>query len=146
MAISGLILDTPSVTRGVCRVLMSRGFSPVTEFMLPTGRRLDVIGLADNGCITAVEIKCSVEDFRGDMKWPEYLDYCDSFYFAVPEGFPQELLPGEHGLIVADRFGGAVLREAPMAQLPTARRKALMLRFARCAAERLARTLDPGFE
>jgi hypothetical protein len=146
MTISGLILDTPSVTRGVCRVAMSRGFSPVTEFMLPNGRRLDVIGLTDSGSIMAVEIKCSVEDFRCDEKWPDYLDYCDAFFFAVPEGFPLELLPQEHGLIVADRFGGAVLREAPVATLPAARRKAIVLRFARIAADRLARSLDPDFD
>jgi hypothetical protein len=146
MTISGLILDTPSVTRGVCRVAMSRGFSPVMEFMLPIGRRLDVIGLAENGSIMAVEVKCSVEDFRCDEKWPDYLDYCDAFFFAVPEGFPLELLPQEHGLIVADKFGGAVLREAQVAPLPAARRKAIMLRFARIAADRLARSLDPDFD
>jgi hypothetical protein len=145
MAISGLILDTPSVTRGVCRVMMTRGYSPITELMLPNGRRLDVIGVAEGGAIAAVEIKCSVEDFRGDTKWPEYLEFCDSFFFAVPEGFPTELLPAEHGLIIADRFGGAVMREAPMTPMPTPRRKALMLRFARIAADRLARSIDPDF-
>ena len=42
----------------------------------------------------------------------------------APE-FPREILPEEPGLIVADGFGGAVLREAPVAALAGARRKAL---------------------
>ncbi|MCH6552119.1 MAG: MmcB family DNA repair protein, partial [Planctomycetes bacterium] len=52
------------------------------------------------------------EDFRGDRKWREYLPYCDRFYFAVPEGFPGRLVPGDCGLIVADGYGGAIRRAA----------------------------------
>ena len=80
---------------------------------------------------------------RADEKWVEYLEYCDRFYFAVPEEFPQEALPAEHGLIVADRFGAAVVRESGRANVAGARRKALLIRFARCAAERLVRVSDP---
>ena len=43
------------------------------------------------------------------------------------------------GLIVADGFGAAILRESPHHPLAGARRKAVTLRFARCAAERLMR-------
>jgi len=56
---------------------------------------------------------------------------------VAPE-FPREILPEEPGLIVADGFGGAVLREAPVASLAGARRKALTLAFARLAALRAA--------
>jgi hypothetical protein len=61
----------------------------------------------------------------------------------VPEGFPPEVLPGEHGLIVADRFGAAIVREAPHSPITAARRKSLLIRFARTAAERFQRMNDP---
>jgi hypothetical protein len=61
----------------------------------------------------------------------------------VPDGFPLELLPAQHGLIVADKFGAAIVREAPHAPIAAARRKALLIRFARTAAERFARSADP---
>jgi len=135
---------TGDVARGVSRLLLERGFSPLVEFTLPTGRRLDIAAVSDSGEITAVEIKCSLADFRADDKWPEYLLYCDRYYFAVPEQFPVDVLPGEHGLIVADRFGAAIVKEARHAPIVAARRKALLIRFARTAAERIARASDPS--
>lgn len=131
------------VARGVSRLLLERGFSPLLEFTLPTGRRLDVAAISEAGEITAVEIKVSLADLRADEKWPEYLEYCDRYYFAVPERFPLEALPGEHGLIVADRFGAAIVREARHAPIAAARRKSLLIRFGRTAAERFARAFDP---
>ena len=131
------------VARGVSRLLLERGLSPLLEFTLPTGRRLDVAAISESGDFTAVEIKVSLADLRADDKWPEYLDYCDRYYFAVPEGFPLEALPGEHGLIVADRFGAAIIREAKHSPIAAARRKSLLIRFARTAAERYARASDP---
>jgi hypothetical protein len=88
-----------------------------------------------------VEVKSGVADFRADTKWPDYLDWCDRFYFAVDSAFPAELIPRNVGLIVADAFGGAVVRDAPPDPLAAARRKALTLRFARAAALRLERGL-----
>ena len=67
----------------------------------------------------------------------EYLDYCDRFYFAVASDFPRDLLPADEGLIVADRFGGEIVREAPIRALGPARRKAMLIRFGRAAASRL---------
>jgi hypothetical protein len=81
-------------------------------------------------------VKSGAEDYLADRKWGEYLPYCDAFYFAVDPDFPQNLLPPEPGLIVADGFGGAVVRAAPHAPLAGARRKALTLAFARLAAAR----------
>ena len=81
-------------------------------------------------------LQSGVEDFKTDGKWPEYLPYCDAFAFAVAPEFPREILPQEPGLIVADGFGGAILREAPVSPLAGARRKALTLAFARLAALR----------
>src|SRR3546814_4577372 len=60
-----------------------------------------------------VEVKSCVADFRADRKWIEYLPYCDLFYFAVPDGFPRELLPEDCGVMVADGYGAAILRPAP---------------------------------
>jgi hypothetical protein len=71
------------------------------------------------------------------------LEYCDRYYFAVPEGFPVDVLPDGHGLIVADRFGAAIVREAPHSPITAARRKSLLIRFGRTAAERFARSADP---
>lgn len=135
--------STADVVRGVSRLLLALGHSPLPEFSLPNGRRLDVAAVSSSGDITGVEIKVSVEDFRGDTKWPEYLEYCDAFYFAVPEEFPQELLPGDRGLIVADRFGGAILRPSKLEAISAPRRKAMLIRFARTAAERHSRLVDP---
>jgi hypothetical protein len=96
-----------------------------------------VIGIGRDGLVHVVEIKSSRADFICDRKWPDYLDFADFFYFAVGADFPLELLPEAEGLILADRFGGEIVRPARHRPLPAARRKALTLRFARTAAARL---------
>jgi hypothetical protein len=93
-----------------------------------------------------VEIKVAIPDLKGDAKWPDYLEFCELFYFAIPPEFPDELVPHETGLIVADRYGGAIVRAAPASVLHPSRRKAVTLRFARAAAERLALTLELATE
>lgn len=140
---SGVFGITGDVARGVCRLLLERGHSPLLEFTLPTGRRIDIAAISETGEITAIEVKVSLSDFRADVKWGEYLDFCDRYYFAVPEGFPHEVLPTGHGIIVADKFGAAIVREAAHSPIAAARRKALLIRFARTAAERFARSADP---
>jgi hypothetical protein len=140
---SGVFGVTSDVARGVSRMLLDRGYSPLLEFTLPNGRRLDVAAISDAGEIVAVEIKVSLADFRADEKWPEYLEYCDRYYFAVPDGFPHEVLPEAHGLIVADKFGAAIIRDARHSPVTAARRKSLLIRFGRTAAERVTRAGDP---
>ena len=117
--------------------MSAHGYAGVTEMPLANGRRADVAAIGPGGEITIVEIKSSVADFRSDQKWPEYRPFCDRFYFAVDHDFPQNLIPDETGLIVADAFGGAILREPECEKLVAARRKAVTLRFARLAAARL---------
>ena len=112
------------------------GYAPLLEAPLPNGRRADVMALGPRGEVVIVEVKSSLEDFRADQKWREYLTYCDAFYFAVAPEFPRAVLPEGPGLIVADGFGGAILTEAPSAPLAGARRKALTLAFGRLAALR----------
>ena len=70
-------------------------------------------------------------------------DFADRLYFAVPDHFPQALIPEECGLMVADPFGAALLRDGLAMPLNPGRRRALTLRFARLAASRLHRQLDP---
>ena len=132
------------LARGVGRALAERGFASLTEVSLANGRRADVMGLGPAGEVVIVEVKSSLQDFRSDAKWPEYREYCDRFYFAVAEDFPRHAIPEDCGLIVADGFGGAVLREAPLIALAAARRKAVTLRFALVGSERLRRLLDPA--
>jgi hypothetical protein len=127
---------TLSVTRGAARLLADMGYAPLLEVGLPNGRRADVMALGRKGDIVIVEVKSGPEDYRVDRKWPEYAPFCDAFFFAVAPDFPQPLLPDNPGLIVADGFGGAVLRDAPSRPLAPARRKALTLAFARLAALR----------
>ncbi|MGF1542952.1 MAG: DNA repair putative endonuclease MmcB [Parvularculaceae bacterium] len=128
---------TSAVTRGAARLFADLGYASIPEFHLPNGRRADLAGLSPKGEIAIAEVKSGVEDYAADAKWPDYLGFCDAFYFAVGPDFPRALLPDEAGLIIADRFGGAVVRDPPARNLAAARRKALTLRFARQAAARL---------
>ncbi len=129
---------TAQLARGVTRVLTDHGLASILEISLANGRRADVMGLTPAGEIWIVETKSCVEDFTVDSKWPDYLEYCDRFFFAVTEDFPRALIPEDVGLIVADGFSGAILREAPLKPVAGARRKAVTLLFARLAAQRLA--------
>src|ERR1044072_2720301 len=130
------------VARGVSRLLLEEGYSPILEFTLPNGRRLDVAAIGPAGDMLGVEIKVALADLKGDNKWPEYLDYCDLFYFAIPPDFPDEHVPQATGLIVADRYGGSIVKDAEVQSLHASRRKAVTVSFARCAAERLSRALE----
>ena len=135
--------SAPLLARGICRALDQLGYAILVEFPLINGRRADILGLGKAGDLVIVEIKSSVADFRGDRKWASYRDFADRLYFAVPDHFPQGLIPEECGLMVADPFGAAVLRDGRTTPLNPARRRALTLRFARIAAARLYRSLDP---
>ena len=137
------------VARGVTRLFCRQDLFAICEVPLPNGRRADMMAIDGKGQLVIVEIKVSKADLLGDGKWTDYLDYCDRFFWAVPAHLAalcheERFLPGSAGLIVADRYDAAVLREAPLRKLPAARRKAETLRFARRAARRLVGDLDPG--
>ncbi len=132
-----------AIFRGVARLLEAHGFAVVGEVGLANGRRADVAAVGADGEIWIVEIKSCLEDFRADQKWPQYREFCDRLLFAVAPGFPCEVLPRDAGLIVADRYGGEIVRAAPGHRLAGARRKAVTLRILRTAAFRLQRALDP---
>jgi len=130
-------LVTEAVTRGAARALADLGLACLLEVTLPNGRRADVMALGPRGDIVICEVKSSIEDFRADQKWSDYLPFCDAYYFAVAPEFPTRVLPEAPGLIVADGFGGAVIRPATPSPLAPARRKSLTLAFARLAALRV---------
>jgi len=132
-----------AVQRGASRLLRDMGFASLPEFCLASGRRADIIGISGEGKIWIVEIKSSLQDYRSDQKWQEYGDFCDRFFFAVPQSLEPEIIPYEAGLIVADRFSAEILRQPMEFCLHASRRKALTLQFARAAALRLHGLYDP---
>ena len=137
------------VARGVTRLFCRQDLFAVCEMPLPNGRRADLMAIDSKGGLTIVEIKVARADLLGDGKWLDYLDYCDRFYWAVPPTLAHILeeeryLPGEAGLIVADRYDAAIVRDAVHRPLAPARRKAELLRFARRAARRLSAQVDPS--
>jgi len=132
------------IARGTMRLLASLAFTPVLEMTLANYRRADVVAMGRRGEIWIVEIKSCLADYRADSKWPDYSDFCDRFFFAVNKDFPAEIIPDDTGLIVADRWGGDIIRDSREERLSGARRKAVSLRFARVAAQRLHGLLDPA--
>lgn len=131
------------VGRGTRRLLRGLGFSTVSELTLASNRRADLVALGPDGTIFIVEIKSSIEDFRVDQKWPDYRLHCDRLFFAIPESVPQEIMPEDAGLILADAYGAEILRDAPEHKLAAATRKSMLLNIARAAADRLHRLADP---
>ena len=125
---------TLAITRGVARLFLDMGLSPLREFTLANGRRADLAAIDRQGRVTIAEVKSCRADFDADDKWRDYLEFCDRFYFAVDPAFPQDRLPPSEGLIVADAYGAMIAREAEPRTLAGPRRKAVTLRFARQAA------------
>lgn len=132
------------IQRGLLRMWRNFGHASVCELPLASGRRADVVSIDAANRIFIAEIKSSPEDFLSDRKWPEYLEWCDGFYFAIDINTPEQLIPQSAGLVIADAFGAQILREPePRPALSAPRRKALTLRFAQAAAWRLHRQEDP---
>ena len=142
-------LTAADVARGVCRLFAQQGLVAIPEVTLPNGRRSDLTAIDARGIITIVEIKVSRADLHGDGKWPDYRDWCDRFYWALAAGLDPAILetegyrPESSGLIIADRYGAAVVREAANCNLAPARRKAELLRIGRVAMRRSMIAADP---
>jgi hypothetical protein len=132
-----------AVARGTRRLLSGLGFATVTELTLASGRRADIVALAPDGALWIVEVKSSIDDFRADTKWPDYRLHCDRLFFAIPDHVPAEIMPDDAGLILADAYGAAILREPGEHRLAAATRKAMLLRFAHTCAQRLHSLADP---
>jgi len=134
---------TASIRRAAGRLCLAMGWTPLHEVALPNGRRADILALRPDGGFACIEVKSGVRDFLSDAKWPDYREFCDALLFAVDADFPQDLLPAEVGVIVACGGVADLLRLPPSHPVPPARRRALLLRFARLAAARLAAAEDP---
>src|SRR5215218_439449 len=140
-------IDAPpiaaEVARGVTRLFCRHELFAMCEVPLPNGRRADLMAIGPKGELTIVEIKVSKADLLGDQKWTDYLEFCDRFFWAVPHALAslldeERFLPSDAGLLVADRYDAAVVREPSTRPLAPARPKAETLRFARRAARRLS--------
>ncbi|WP_121939859.1 MmcB family DNA repair protein [Eilatimonas milleporae] len=135
---------TQRITTSVLALLVDMGYAPLTEVALGNGRRADVLAVDDKGGVLAVEIKSGLADFRADSKWPDYLPFCDRFFFAVDTGFPMGVLdmpdtrPETVGIIVADAYGADIVRPAPQRGMNGNRRRTVIRSMARQGALRLA--------
>ncbi len=149
-AAEALLAGAAAVSRGVCRLFHRHDIFAVAEMPLRNNRRADLMGLASNGDVIIVEIKCARGDLLGDAKWTDYLDYCDRFYWAVPpelvcdELHQDRFQPERSGLIVADAYDAEIVRPAALHPLAPSRRKVETLRLARHAMRRLLGTSDPS--
>jgi hypothetical protein len=138
-----------AVARGISRLFARNDSWCLAEMPLRCGRRADLMGIDAKGRITIVEIKISRADLLGDGKWPDYLDYCDRFYWGLPpelDRAPLEtpsFLPERCGVIVADAYDAEILRPAALVPLAAARRKVETERLARTALRRLVNGADP---
>ena len=138
-----------AVGRGIARLFARNGIWCLAEMPLRNGRRADLMGVDEKGRLVIVEIKVARGDLLGDGKWPDYLDFCDRFYWGVPPGLDRSPLEGDGyrpdccGIIVADGYDAEIVRPAPLHPLAAARRKCEIERLARTALRRLTVGADP---
>ncbi len=143
------VATAAGVARGIARLFARNDIWCLAEMPLRNGRRADLMGVDPKGRIVIVEIKVQRGDLLGDGKWPDYLDFCDRFYWGVPPGLDRGPLEYENfrpdccGVIVADSYDGEILRPASLHALAPARRKAEIERLARAALRRMAVAGDP---
>ena len=137
------------VCRGICRLFARNGIWALPEMPLRNGRRADLMGLDAKGRIVIVEVKVARADLLGDAKWPDYLEFCDRFYWGLSPDIDRACLDGEDfqpdkcGVIVADGYDAEIIRPAPSHPLAAARRKVEVERLARAALRRQQVALDP---
>jgi hypothetical protein len=142
-------LCAADVARGVTRMLLRHDLVAMGEVPLDGGRRADLMALDARGRIVIVEIKVARGDLLSDGKWTDYLDHCDRFFWAVPAGFDagpldrDSFLPDRTGVIVADRYDAAIVREAATHAMTATARKRCTLALARRAGRRLIGLTDP---
>jgi len=138
------------VARGVCRLFARNDVWLVPEMPLRNGRRADLMGLDAKGHVVIVEIKTARGDLLGDGKWPDYLDFCDRFYWGLPPELDRVCLEGDDfrpdccGVIVGDAYDAEIIRPAPLSPLAPARRKVEIERLARAALRRHTVLTDPA--
>ena len=143
------LADANSVCRGIRRLFARNDVWLLPEMPLRNGRRADLMGLDPKGRIIIVEVKVQRGDLLGDGKWPDYLDFCDRFYWGLPPHLDRAVLDGEDyrpdccGIVVADGYDGEIVRPAPLQPLAAARRKTEVERIARASLRRATVGADP---
>ena len=141
--------DAFGVARGIARLFARNDIWCLAEMPLRNGRRADLMGIDPKGRIVIVEIKISRADLLGDGKWPDYLDFCDRFFWGLPPELDRACLesegfqPGHCGVIVSDGYDAEIVRPAPLHPLAAARRKLEVERLARTALRRHLASADP---
>ena len=139
------------VARGICRLFARNDIWCLPEMPLRNGRRADLMGIDAKGQLIIVEIKVARADLLGDAKWPDYLDYCDRFYWGLAPQLDRACIdtpgfqPTRCGVIVADGYDADILRPAATVPLAAARRKAVTEQLARAALRRQLGLTDPQF-
>jgi len=145
---SGTVAAT-DVARGIGRLFARNDIWCLSEMPLRCSRRADMMGVDAKGLVVIVEIKVSKADLMGDAKWPDYLDYCDRFYWGLAPSLDrtcmgdEAFMPEKCGVIVADGYDAEILRPAPLLKLASSRRKVEVERLARASLRRLAVSGDP---
>lgn len=89
--------------------LFNREFVAVAE-LVHGNRRFDVAGFSKDGRIIIIEVKASIEDFRRDSKWQEYLPFCDELYFLIEDSLSfyrdfDDLYKKGAGLLILSKGG-----------------------------------------
>ncbi|MEL7190661.1 MAG: MmcB family DNA repair protein [Pseudomonadota bacterium] len=146
---TALANTSAQVARGIARLFARNGIWCLPEMPLKNGRRADLMGIDSKGLIVIVEIKVARGDLLGDTKWPDYLDFCDRFFWGVPPELDRSPLESEAyqpdmcGVIVADGYDGEIIRQSSLSPLAAARRKAQVEQLARAAMRRHTVLRDP---
>lgn len=126
-------------------LFFKKGYSCAFEVAISAwgARRADVIGNRIRGNLVMVEVKSSVEDFRTDKKWPEYMRsrMVDQFYFIFTEDVWAKIqarpdlakrIQRTPGVILLDPKTGYayVKKRAAMIEVPPENRIAMLARLA----------------
>lgn len=120
---------TEWLARGASRLLMAMHARILAEFVLPNGRRVDLMALLPDGRLWAVEARNTIGDLPSDQHRLDCHLWCDCLWYAIPPDFPLALVPGDVGVMVAGLFETHLLRPAPEHSLLPVRRTALAMRF-----------------
>lgn len=146
---SGFAHRAQGVCRGIARLFARNDIWTLTEMPLRNGRRADLMGIDGKGRIVIVEVKTARGDLMSDEKWPDYLDFCDRFYWGLPPELDRACLEGPDfrpdccGVIIADEYDAEIVRPAPSHPLAAARRRVEVERLARTALRRQLVAADP---
>lgn len=89
----------------------------VVEVLLGNNCCVDLMGLCLKGLVIIVEVKVLCVDLFGDVKWIDYFDYCDWFFWVILVGFDVVLFDWFElffecvGLIVVDWYDVVIVCE-----------------------------------